>query len=76
MRAVLKSPKRYSGIVGTVSELFQMEEKYNIAFQAALGHWSQCLVSKDRATAKHILSVANKQEIGSLSILPIKELNA
>ena len=76
VRAVLKSPKRYSGIVGTVSELFQMEEKYNIAFQAALGHWSQCLVSKDRDTAQHILSEANKQEIGSLSILPLKELNA
>jgi len=76
VRAVLKSPKRYSGIVGTVSELFQMEEKYNLAFQAALGHWSQCLVSKDRDTAKHILSVAKKQEIGSLSILPLKELNA
>ncbi len=76
VRTVLKSPKNYPGIIATVGDLFQMEEKYNIAFQAALGHWSKCLVSKDRDTAMNILSNAKKEEIGNLSILPLKELNA
>ena len=76
VRTVLKSPKIYSGIIATVGDLFQMEEKYNIAFQAALGHWSKCLVSKDRDTAMNILSKAKKEEIGNLSILPLKELKA
>ena len=75
VRTVLKKPKRYSGIIGTVGELFQMEEKYNIAFQAALGDWSKCLVSKDRNTALNILSEAEKHEIGNLSILPLNELS-
>jgi chromosome segregation protein len=76
VRTVLKSPKIFLDIIGTVGELFEMEEKYNLAFQAALGDWSKCLVSKDRDAAIKILSEADKQKIGNLSILPLKELNA
>ena len=52
-----------------------MEEKYNLAFQAALGDWSKCLVSKDRNVALNILSEAEKHQIGNLSILPLKEIS-
>ncbi|MBT5440045.1 MAG: chromosome segregation protein SMC [Candidatus Marinimicrobia bacterium] len=75
VRTVLNNPKKYSGIIGTVGDLFHMDEKYNLAFQAALGEWSKCLVSKDRNIALNILSDAEKDQVGNLSILPLKEIS-
>ena len=74
VRAVLDGPNDYSGVVGTVGELFQTEDQYANAFQSALGDWAKCLVAKDRNAALSILSTAKQNEIGNLSILPLKEL--
>lgn len=74
VRTVLETPKDYPSVVGTVGELFQTDDQYSLAFQSALGHWVKCLVAKDRQSALSILSTAKQNEIGNLSILPLKEL--
>ena len=75
VRAVLENPENNQGIIGTVGELFQMEDKYTLAFQTALGDWAKCLVAKDRKIAIKTISSAQENKIGNLSILPLKELN-
>jgi chromosome segregation protein len=75
VRTILKSPNDYPGIIGTVGELFQIEEKYAVAFQSALGDWTKCLVAEDRNAAVNIVELAQSHKIGNLSILPLKELN-
>jgi len=75
VRTILKSPNDYPGIIGTVGELFQIEEKYDVAFQSALGDWTKCLVAEDRDAAVNIVELAQSHKIGNLSILPLKELS-
>ncbi|MBT3676427.1 MAG: chromosome segregation protein SMC [Candidatus Marinimicrobia bacterium] len=75
VRTALDSPQEYHGIIGTVGELFQIDEKYDAAFQSALGDWAKCLVAEDRKSALEILAKAKSQKIGNLSILPLKELS-
>ena len=75
VRTILKSPNDYPGIIGTVGELFQIEEKYDVAFQSALGDWTKCLVAEDRNAAVNIVELAQSHKIGNMSILPLKELN-
>ena len=74
VRTVLDTPNVYPGIIGTVGDLFQIDEQYNMAFQSALGDWGKCLVAKDRKAALEVVSSARTQKIGNLSILPLKEL--
>ena len=74
VRTVLDTPNVYPGVIGTVGDLFQIDEQYNMAFQSALGDWGKCLVAKDRKAALEVVSSARTQKIGNLSILPLKEL--
>ena len=75
LRIVLDAQNEFPGIIGTVGELFQIDEKYDDAFQSALGAWAQCLVVEDRKSALEILAKARSQRLGNLSILPLKELS-
>ncbi len=75
VRNVLNSPESYSGSLGTVGELFDIDDNYRLAFQNALGEWIYCLVSKDRKTALEIVSSAKKNQAGNLSIIPLKEMS-
>ncbi len=75
VRNVLNSPENISEAIGTVGDLFQMKDKYKLAFQSALGEWVNCLVAKDRKSALKILSSAKANQFGNLSILPLKEMS-
>jgi len=75
VRNVLNSSENISEAIGTVGDLFQMKDKYRLAFQSALGEWVNCLVAKDRKSALKILSLAKANQFGNLSILPLKEMS-
>ncbi len=75
VRSVLNSPDNYSGAIGTVGDLFDIDDRYRLAFQSALGEWIYCLVSKDRKSALEIASSAKANQAGSLSIIPLKEMS-
>ncbi len=63
VRNVLNSPENISEAIGTVGDLFQMKDKYKLAFQSALGEWVNCLVAKDRKSALKILSSAKANQL-------------
>ena len=73
-KAILSKKSNYSGLIGAVGELFQVKDKYEIAFQSALGGWAKCIVADDRQAAMKIHSSAKSNELGNFSIIPLKEL--
>lgn len=75
VKAILDAPKEYAEVIGTVGDLFQIDEKYSLAFQSALGDWAKCIVATNRKAALGVLSSAKKNDLGNLTIIPLKELN-
>ena len=73
-KAILSNKSNYSGLIGAVGELFQVKDKYETAFQSALGGWAKCIVADDRQAAMKIHSSAKSNELGNFSIIPLKEL--
>ena len=73
-KKILTNQSEYEGLIGPVGELFQIDSKYEMAFQSALGSWVKCLVVKDKSSAMKILSLAKAKNLGNFSILPLKEL--
>ena len=75
-RFVLENPNKFPGVLGTIADMFQVDEHYRDALESGLGDLSHCLIAKDRASALHALEMANKNEAGDLTIIPLKEAAA
>ena len=75
VRNILDSPDSFPETIGTVGELFQVDQKYKLAFESALGDWVNCIIAKDRKSALKIASSAKLSKVGSFSILPLKEIS-
>ena len=73
-KTILSNKSGYDGLVGAVGELFQVEAKYESAFQSALGDWAKCIVVNDRKAAIKIHTSAKSNQLGNFSIIPLKEL--
>ncbi len=70
---VLENPKAFNGVLGTVADVFQVQEKYRDALENGLGELSHCLISKDKKTALETLEKAIDANAGDLTIIPFKE---
>ena len=70
---VLENPKDFPGVLGTVADVFQVEEKYRNALENGLGELSHCLISKDKKTGLSTLEKALENSAGDLTIIPLKE---
>ena len=73
-KKILSNKNDFSNLIGSVGELLQVETKYEMAFQSALGNWSKCLVARDKISAMKIILKAKSKKLGNFSILPLKEL--
>ena len=72
-RFVLENPKLFPGVLGTVADMFQVDEEYRDALESGLGDLSHCLIAKDRASAVSTLEKAKQNQAGDLTIIPLKE---
>ena len=70
---VLENPKVFPGVLGTVADMFQVEEKYRDALENGLGELSHCLITKDKRTGLSTLEKALEDNAGDLTIIPLKE---
>ena len=70
---VLENPDKFAGVLGTIADVFQVDEKYRDALETGLGDLSHCMISKDRKTALQTLDKAVAQSAGDLTIIPLKE---
>ena len=70
---VLENPKVFSNVLGTVADVFSVEDKYRDALENGLGELSHCLISKDKKTGLQTLEKAIEANAGDLTIIPFKE---
>ncbi|MFL3015758.1 MAG: hypothetical protein ACJZ2B_08135, partial [Candidatus Neomarinimicrobiota bacterium] len=60
-------------VLGTVADMFQVDDAYRDALESGLGDLSHCLIAKDKTSAIKALEIANKNSAGDLSVIPLKE---
>ena len=70
---VLENPKVFSNVLGTVADVFSVEDKYRDALENGLDELSHCLISKDKKTGLQTLEKATDANAGDLTIIPFKE---
>ena len=70
---VLENPKVFSNVLGTVADVFSVDDKYRDALENGLGELSHCLISKDKKTGLQTLEKATEANAGDLTIIPFKE---
>ncbi len=76
VKYVLTHRDEYPEVLGTVADLFQVEETYRAAIEASLSDYAHLLVVKDRASALKVLKRARENQVGQIGIIPLKEITA
>ncbi len=64
------------GICGTVSQLINVESKYSIAIETALGNAIQNVVTETEADAKHAINYLKNNKGGRATFLPVATIKA
>lgn len=62
------------GILGTVADIIQVEEKYQIAVENALGDQSEYLLAESRQVAEEAIKAVSQGNRGRVSIIPLDSL--
>ncbi|UUX34098.1 chromosome segregation protein SMC [Fundicoccus culcitae] len=70
VRAVMKQARQLTGIEGTVADLIDVPNDYQIALDQALGASMQHIVVKDDAAAKRAINYLKQQRSGRATFLP------
>lgn len=63
-RRVMEQKSRNAGILGVVSDLIQVDKKYETAIETALGGNIQNIVTEDEETAKQMISYLKQNRYG------------
>ncbi|KRN02267.1 chromosome segregation ATPase [Levilactobacillus senmaizukei DSM 21775 = NBRC 103853] len=74
VRAILKQRERFRGLLGAVSELLQVPDRYTTAVEFALGGQLQQVVVDDETTAKAAVGYLRKQRAGRATFLPLSTI--
>ena len=75
-RVILNDLKSYPGILGTVSDLIQVDDKYRPAIDAALGEHQSLLITKTRSQAVKAVLAIHEAKAGAVSILPLDSIHS
>ena len=66
------SPVR--GILGTVADVIQVEDEYQLAVENALGEQAEYLIVEDRRTAREVIDAVTQARRGRVSVIPLQEV--
>ncbi len=76
IRKVMEQKSSNKGLLGVVSDLIQVEKKYEIAIETALGGNIQNIVTEDEETAKKMISFLKQNRLGRATFLPLTSVSA
>ena len=76
VKTVIKASKsgELRGVIGTVSQIMNVDSKYTIAIETALGGSLQNVVVENEATAKSVINLLSRQKGGRATFLPITSI--
>ncbi len=61
-------------VIGTIADIFAIDDKYEVAIHAALGEFVHSLVCKDRESAMRVLKEIHGKQAGKISVIPFEEV--
>lgn len=71
IRRVMEKKDDVPGLLGVVADLIQVDKKYEIAIETALGGSIQNIVTEDEDTAKKMIEHLKKNRYGRATFLPL-----
>ncbi|MCD7708359.1 MAG: chromosome segregation protein SMC, partial [Clostridiales bacterium] len=71
IRRVMEQRADNPGILGVVSDLIQVDKKYETAIETALGGNIQNIVTEDEQTAKDMIAYLKENRLGRATFLPL-----
>lgn len=75
IRRVMEQKAQNKGLLGVVSDLIQVEKKYEIAIETALGGNIQNIVTEDEETAKRMIAYLKQNRFGRATFLPLTSVD-
>lgn len=76
IRKVMEQKSSNPGLLGVVSDLIQVDKKYEIAIETALGGNIQNIVTEDEMTAKNMIEFLKVNRLGRATFLPLTSVSA
>ena len=76
IRKVMEQKASNPGLLGVVSDLIQVEKKYETAIETALGGNIQNIVTEDESTAKKMIGFLKQNRLGRATFLPLPSVSA
>ena len=71
IRRVMEQKEGEPGLLGVVADLIQVEKKYEVAIETALGGSIQNIVTSDEAVAKKMIGYLKQNRYGRATFLPL-----
>ena len=71
----MEQKEQNRGLLGVVSDLIQVEKKYETAIETALGGNIQNIVTEDEETAKKMISFLKENRLGRATFLPLTSVD-
>lgn len=75
IRRVMEQKTQNPGLLGVVSDLIQVEKKYEVAIETALGGNIQNIVTEDEKTAKKMIDFLKENRFGRATFLPLTSVS-
>ena len=75
IRKVMEQKATNKGLLGVVSDLIQVDKKYEIAIETALGGSIQNIVTEDEETAKRMIAYLKQNRYGRATFLPLTSVD-
>jgi len=75
IRKIMEQKASNPGLLGVVSDLIQVDKKYEIAIETALGGNIQNIVTEDETTAKKMIGFLKENRLGRATFLPLTSVS-
>lgn len=75
IRKVMELKSSHKGLLGVVSDLIQVEKKYETAIETALGGNIQNIITEDEDTAKKMIAFLKENRLGRATFLPLTSVD-
>ena len=74
MKMTAADPQSWPGVRGTLGELIQVDEKFELAIETALGAAVQNIVTDNDQTASRLIDYLKTNKAGRATFLPISQI--
>ncbi len=75
IRKVMEQKASNKGLLGVVSDLIQVDKKYETAIETALGGNIQNIITEDEDTAKKMIAFLKENRLGRATFLPLTSVD-